>query len=311
MLCRGTNRYMDEAFCSKVGIQQRELITEKEVEAMEPCSTDWRQSRTEETRAEGSHCPEEPAGYTTSTIAVRGRNSEIVPEFEGPQPPLKTAISKFVMKLLATLRSGRARLWWCYALGLNAFKIIESIRYQNGTKLLTKRLASSSPRRKQQDEVRILQEFQRFCDVCASDSRTHWSKYKEFVFHRGCSYDTKSFLDEGLIAGEREKQGGRQSIFFTSFNLFGENLGEEAPSKSLREPRKVHYRSFWKLNQDAAFWVRLSSEHKIKVKSHAIVVNDHVPAACINRVISQNGEQILIERMLFPRLAPKIVLKSR
>ena len=100
MLCRGTNRYMDEAFCSKVGIQQRELITEKEVEAMEPCSTDWRQSRTEETRSEGSHCLEEPAGYTTSTIAVRGRNSEIVPEFEGPQPPLKTAISKFVMKLL-------------------------------------------------------------------------------------------------------------------------------------------------------------------------------------------------------------------
>ena len=59
--------------------------------------------------------------------------------------------------------------------------------------------------RKQQDEVRLLQEFQRFCDICPSDSRTHWSKYgvttelmghvkipydwKEFVFHRGCSHD--------------------------------------------------------------------------------------------------------------------------
>ena len=102
MLCRGTNRYMDEAFVpkSEYNNASRELITEKEVEAMEPCSTDWKQSRTEETRAEGSHCPEEPAGYTTSTIAVRGRNWEIVHEFGGPQPPLKTAISKFVMKLL-------------------------------------------------------------------------------------------------------------------------------------------------------------------------------------------------------------------
>ena len=43
---------------------------------------------------------------------------------------------------------------------------------------------------------------------------------------------------------EKEKQSGRQSVFFTSFNLFGENFGEEAPGKSLRVPRKVRYRSF-------------------------------------------------------------------
>ena len=106
MQCRGMNRCIDEAFVpkSEYNNASRELITEKAVEAIEPCSApcsrDWKQSRTEETCADGSHCHEEPVGYTTSTIAVRGRNWEIVPEFGGPQPPLKTAISKFVMKLL-------------------------------------------------------------------------------------------------------------------------------------------------------------------------------------------------------------------
>ena len=38
--------------------------------------------------------------HTQSTIAIGGKKCEVVPEFEGPHLPLKTAISKFVMKLL-------------------------------------------------------------------------------------------------------------------------------------------------------------------------------------------------------------------
>ena len=95
MLCRGMNRFMSEA---------SELITEKAVETMEPLSTEWRQSRTENARAEGSNCHKEPVCCTKSTIAIRERERkktwEIVLEFEGPHPPLETAISKFVMKML-------------------------------------------------------------------------------------------------------------------------------------------------------------------------------------------------------------------
>ena len=96
MLCRGMNRFMSEA---------SELITEKAVETIEPFSTEWRQSRIEKARAEGSNCHEEQVCYTKSTIAIREREREkktweIVLEFEGPHPPLQTAISKFVMKML-------------------------------------------------------------------------------------------------------------------------------------------------------------------------------------------------------------------
>ena len=75
----------------------------------------------------------------------------------------------------------------------------------------------------------------------------------------------KSILDKDLIAGERDKKGGRPSNFFTPFSLFGEILMREHLASLFRVPRKVHYRSFWKHNQDAVYWLRLSLEHKIKV----------------------------------------------
>ena len=40
-------------------------------------------------------------------------------------------------------------------------------------------------------------------------------KWKEFLIHRGCSYDVTSILKSGLIAGGRESKEGRQTIFFT------------------------------------------------------------------------------------------------
>ena len=56
MFCRRMNRYMDKALVQKAEYtnSSRELITERAVEAIGPCSTKWGQSRTEETRDEES-----------------------------------------------------------------------------------------------------------------------------------------------------------------------------------------------------------------------------------------------------------------
>ena len=64
------------------------------------------------------------------------------------------------------------------------------------------------------------------------------------MLHRGCSYNMKSVLDKGLIAGGRETKGGRLSIFFTPLNPVAENSDEEEPGDDLTVPRKVHHRSF-------------------------------------------------------------------
>ena len=116
--------------------------------------------------------------------------------------------------------------------------------------------------------------------------------WQEFVFQVGCAHGIKSILDKRIIAGG-EKKGGRQTIFFTPLNLCGENSEEEAPGKSLAVSRKVHYRSFWTCIQDTENCVKLFQAQDQCLRRPVLLwVKDQVPADCIYRVISQNGEQI-------------------
>ena len=62
-------------------------------------------------------------------------------------------------------------------------------------------------------------------------------KWKEFLVYRGCSFDVTSILKSGLIAGGRESKEGRQTIFFTPLNLFGDNPDEEELSEDFCEMR--------------------------------------------------------------------------
>ena len=93
-------------------------------------------------------------------------------------------------------------------------------------KILELRLASTHLWRKQHDEVPVLHEFQKFLIVYSCYSRTHWResdsawfdgsrrysfKWKEFLFHRGCSFYVTSILKSGLIAGGKDSKQGRQS----------------------------------------------------------------------------------------------------
>ena len=83
---------------------------------------------------------------------------------------------------------------------------------------------------------------------------------------------------------------------------FGGDSDEEEPRDDYTVPQKVRYHSHWKRNQDAAYWVKKSRAQDQglqfwQMKSHAVIVNDPVPADCIYRVISQSGDRILFERL--------------
>ena len=65
-------------------------------------------------------------------------------------------------------------------------------------------------------------------------------KWKKFLIRRGCFYDVQSILRFGLIAGGRESREGRQTIFFTPLNPFGDNPDEEELDDDLSKPRNVH-----------------------------------------------------------------------
>ena len=122
-------------------------------------------------------------------------------------------------------------------------------------------------------------------------------------------------LKSGLIAGGRESNEGRQTIFFTPLHPLGDNPDEEEPRDDLSKTRKVHCYSKWINTRDAVYWINLARAQDKgpqfwQTRSHAVNENSSVPADCIHKVISQTGERTLFERLLTPRLAPKIVFKS-
>ena len=139
--------------------------------------------------------------------------------------------------------------------------------------------------------------------------------WKEYIFHRGSSWDSQSTLESGLIPGGKENNKARQAVFFTPLDPFGDNPDEERPHDDYTIPQKVLYKTYWKHNQDAADWINLSKAqdqglHFWWTKSFAIIPHDIVPGDCIHRVIFQNGDRVLFERLATPKPAPKVTLRS-
>ena len=76
--------------------------------------------------------------------------------------------------------------------------------------------------------------------------------WKEFIFHKGSSFECTSILKSGLVAEGRTSKDGRQTVFFATLILMFENNAEEEwPSDDFTKTRKEHYRSKWKDSQNA------------------------------------------------------------
>ena len=107
--------------------------------------------------------------------------------------------------------------------------------------------------------VSILQELLRRSIVCSCYSRTHWRRcdrfglmehvgipfeWKEFEFHRGCSFNGMSILDAGLMTGGKERMQGRQTVFFTSLDPWRDETEEEFDGvmSSSEQKRKIKIR---------------------------------------------------------------------
>ena len=99
-------------------------------------------------------------------------------------------------------------------------------------------------------------------------------------------------LKSGLIVGGRESKEGRQTIFFTPLNPFGDNPDEEEPGDDLSEPRKVHSHSEWKiLRMPLLGQFCLSTRQRMTILADKglmpYLFSNSVPTECIYKVISQ------------------------
>ena len=121
------------------------------------------------------------------------------------------------------------------------------------------------------------------------------SNWKESCFiEDALIMSLQSSNQDSSIAGGRESEEGRQTIFFPPFNTLGDNPDEEEPSDDLSKPRKVHYHSKWNNTQDAVYWISSARAQEKglqfwQTRSRAVIVHSSVPADCIYKVISQKG----------------------
>ena len=124
----------------------------------------------------------------------------------------------------------------------------------------------------------------------------------------------QSFLGSGIILEREKKDRTPQAVFLTPLNPFGKDPEEEKPHFDYTVPQKVPCETPWKYDQDAVKWVRLSKVQDQglqfwQTKSFAIMVYATIPGDCIYRVIAQNRDRVIFERLATPRPAPKITLK--
>ena len=131
------------------------------------------------------------------------------------------------------------------------------------------------------------------------------------MYHVGRARDQYSIAEVGLVAGGKQ---GRQTIFFTPLDPFNSDADEAESVTDIKKPRKVHYQIHWRPEQDAVYWIHLSTAQDAGLEfwqtgSHAIITYQSVTKECVVKVVSESGKRELFARQLTPRERPKATLR--
>ena len=84
-------------------------------------------------------------------------------------------------------------------------------------------------------------------------------RWKEFLYHRGCSSNSKSILQAGVIAGGRDRKEGRKIVFFTPLDPFGDEAQEEIQQRLIEAEKECTETRNGRPHQDAVYWLQLAS----------------------------------------------------
>ena len=106
------------------------------------------------------------------------------------------------------------------------------------------------------------------------------------------------------MAGGRERKEGSQTIFFTPLDPFNSDADEAESITDATKPRKVQYHIHWRPEQDAVYWIHLSTAQDAGLKfgqtgSNAIVTYQSVPKDCVVKVVSESGKRELFAKANF------------
>ena len=117
-------------------------------------------------------------------------------------------------------------------------------------------------------------------------------KWTRFINHVGRARDQYSIAEIGLVAGGKERKEGRQTIFFTPLDPFNSDTDEADSITDFKKPRKVQYQIRWRTEQDAVYWIHLSTAQDAGLGFWQTYQS--VPKECVVKVASEKWEKIIV-----------------
>ncbi len=124
----------------------------------------------------------------------------------------------------------------------------------------------------------------------------------ENINHAGSSHYCHSVLPSDLIAGGKDSKERRQTVLFTAVDPMNEPQRDEP--YDVKESREAPYRTKCNVYQNAVYWINLKHDQDRGLilwptNSNAIILDDSVPADCVEKVVHHKTREILFQKILW------------
>ena len=151
------------------------------------------------------------------------------------------------------------------------------------------------------------------CFTKADELRNDSLQMNTIHLPRGSS--TRPILYSRSWTGDRRKKRKEGRQFSSLLLILSTAMPDEAESiTDIKIPRKLHYQIHWRPEQDAVYWIHLSTAQDAgqefwQTGSNATVTNQSVPKECVVKVVSECGIRELLARQLTLRERPKVTVR--
>ena len=133
--------------------------------------------------------------------------------------------------------------------------------------------------------------------------RWHTRKWHT-IHHVDQARDQNSIAQAGLVAEEKERKEGQQTIFFTNRDA------EEV--QAIKKSRKVRCQIHWRSAQNAEHWIHLSAtQERILADSvYAISTFQSMLKECVVKKLSIKVETRIVRKTTYASTGPEVTLRS-
>ena len=126
------------------------------------------------------------------------------------------------------------------------------------------------------------------------------SRFFQKIYHIGCAFNLHSIINSALIPGG-QNSSKRQTVFFLPVDP-RDKSHKDPDEIDLNVPRHAQYlHNAWKRHQDAVYWVDidlaiLKGLTFYQTRSHAITLQETLPAYCVPEVVRLKTGEVLYEK---------------